>query len=131
MAAAFAALAVFFGAWTGILLTGGDADEDPPRLAASASEGGIEARATFIEDEQVALVRISGLTPLPDGSDYQLWAIGPGESPAPAGVVNVQGGSVVASIPGSFSAGWAFAITIEPTGGSAEPTTDPIVAVKF
>lgn len=131
MAAAFAAIAVFFGAWTGILLTGGDSDGDSPRLAASVSAGGIEASATFIEDEQVALVRISGLTPLPEGSDYQLWTIGPGESPAPAGIVNVQGGSVVAPVAGSFSEGWTFAITIEPTGGSPAPTTDPIVAVTF
>ena len=130
MAAAFAAIAVFFGAWTGILLTGGDSDESP-RLAASASAGGIEATATFIEDEQLALVRISGLTPLPEGSDYQLWTIGPGESPAPAGIVNVQGGSVVAPVAGSFSEGWTFAVTIEPTGGSPAPTTDPIVAVTF
>lgn len=131
MAAAFAAIAVFFGAWTGILLTGGDSDGDSPRLAASTSAGGIEASATFIEDEQVALVRISGLTPLPEGSDYQLWTIGPGESPAPAGIVHLQGGSVVAPVAGSFSEGWTFAITIEPTGGSPAPTTDPIVAVTF
>lgn len=130
LAAVFAAIAVFFGAWTGILLTG-NADEDSPRLAASTSAGGIEASATFIEDEQVALVRISGLAPLPEGSDYQLWTIGPGESPAPAGIVSVQGGSVVAPVAGSFSEGWTFAITIEPVGGSPAPTTDPIVAVTF
>ena len=130
MAAAFAAIAVFFGAWTGILLTGSDADA-APRLAASTSAGGIEASATFIEDEQVALVRISGLAPLPEGSDYQLWTIGPSASPAPAGIVDVQGGSVVAPVAGSFSEGWTFAITIEPTGGSPAPTTDPIVAVTF
>jgi len=131
LAAVFATIAVFFGAWTGILLTGGDADEGAPRLVASTSAGGIEARATFIEDEQVALVRFTGLTPLSEDSDYQLWTIGPGESPAPAGIVNVDGGSVVASVAGSFEAGWTFAITIEPAGGSQAPTTDPIVAVTF
>ncbi len=130
LAAAFAAIAVFFGAWTGILLTGGDADGEP-RMVASTSEGGIEATATFIEDEQVALVRFSGLTPLSEDRDYQLWAIGPGESPSPAGIVNVQGGSIVASVPGSFEDGWTFAITIEPAGGSPAPTSDPIIAVTF
>jgi len=130
LAAVFAAIAVFFGAWTGILLTGGD-PEGEPRMVASTSDGGIEATATFIAEERVALVRFSGLTPLSEDRDYQLWAIAPGESPAPAGIVNVDGGEVVSSVPGMFEAGWTFAITIEPAGGSPAPTTDPIIAVTF
>ena len=130
LAATFAAIAVFFGAWTGILLTGGD-PEGESRLVASTSEGGIEASATFIEEEQVALVRFSGLAPLSEDRDYQLWAIAPGESPIPAGIVNVESGAVVASVPGSFEDGWTFAITIEPAGGSPAPTTAPIITVTF
>lgn len=131
LAAVFAALAVFFGGWTAILLTGGGDEEASSALVASTAEGGIEASASFIEDEQVALVRFSGLTPLPEGSDYQLWAIGPGEAPTPAGILNVEGGSVLSSVAGQFEAGWTFAVTIEPEGGSQAPTSDPIVAVTF
>lgn len=133
LAAAFAALAVFFGAWTAVLLTGGDGDDDPetPVLAATSSTDGIEARATFIEEEGLALVRFSGLSTLPEGSDYQLWAIGPGAEPAPAGIAEVQDGEVLAPILGEFEVGWTFAITIEPEGGSPAPTSDPIVTVTF
>ena len=131
LAAVFAALAVFFGGWTAVLLTGGGDDDTPTALAASTAEGGIEASASFIEAEQVALVRFSGLTPLPEGSDYQLWAIGPGQDPTPAGILTVEGGSVLSSVAGQFETGWTFAVTIEPEGGSPAPTSDPIVAVTF
>lgn len=131
LAAAFAALAVFFGGWTAVLLTGGGDEEAPSALVASTTDGGIAASASFIEDEGVALFRVSGLTPLPEGSDYQLWAIGPGEDPTPAGILNVEGGSVLSSVAGQFETGWTFAVTIEPEGGSAAPTSDPIVAVTF
>jgi len=129
LAAVFAALAVFFSGWTAILLTGGD--DAPTTLAASASAGGIEANASFIADEQVVLVRLSGLTPLPDGSDYQLWAIGPGQDPTPAGILAPEGGDALSSVSGQFEAGWTFAVTVEPAGGSPAPTSTPIIAVTF
>ncbi|MGE3961072.1 MAG: anti-sigma factor [Dehalococcoidia bacterium] len=130
LAAAFAAIAVFFAAWTAVLLTGAE-EESAPRLAATTSADGIDASATFIEEEGVALVRFDGLTPLPAGSDYQLWAIGPGADPAPAGILAVVGSHALASVEGEFAAGWTFAVTIEPAGGSAVPSSDPIVAVQF
>ena len=130
LAAAFAAIAVFFGAWTAVLLAGGD-DDGAPALAASASADGIDARASFIADEQVAVVRFDGLDPPPAGSDYQLWAIAPGADPASAGILAIEDGHALASVEGDFGAGWTFAITVEPEGGSPAPTTDPLVAVTF
>lgn len=131
LAAVFAALAVFFAAWTGVLVFGNDDEGPEPTLVATASAGGIEARASYIEAEQVALVRIEGLTGLPEGSDYQLWAISPEGDPQAAGILEIEGGTALASVSGEFQAGWAFAVTIEPGGGSAAPTSDPIVAVTF
>ena len=130
LAAVFAAIAVFFGAWTAVLLAGGD-EEGAPALAASASAGGIDARASFIADEQVVVVRFDGLDPLPAGSAYQLWAIAPGADPASAGILAIEDGHALASVEGGFGVGWTFAVTVEPEGGSPVPTTDPLVAITF
>ena len=131
LAAAFAGLAVFFAGWTALLLTGDSGSGTQAALVASTAEGGIEARASYIGDEQVALVRFDGLPPLPAGSDYQLWAIGPGAAPTPAGILNTDGGRALSSVAGQFESGWTFAVTVEPEGGSPAPTSDPIVALTF
>jgi len=63
---------------------------------------------------------------------FELWAVppGPGAAPLPAGLFRVdQAGLVtVVSPPPTFAAADAFAITVEPSAGSAQPTT-PIILV--
>jgi len=63
---------------------------------------------------------------------FELWAVppGPGAAPLPAGLFRVdQAGLVtVVSPPPTFAAADAFAITVEPAAGSAQPTT-PIILV--
>jgi anti-sigma-K factor RskA len=54
---------------------------------------------------------------------YQLWAIHNG-TPTSAGVVENLGAGAAMAMPAS---GTTVAITIEPSGGSAKPTTKPIV----
>jgi anti-sigma-K factor RskA len=76
------------------------------------------------------LFTADGLPALPAGRVYQLWTI-TGAAPTGAGTFtpDTQG---AASTSGSVSAGApkpdAFAVTIEPAGGSASPTM-PIVMV--
>ena len=63
---------------------------------------------------------------------FELWAVppGPGAAPLPAGLFRVdQAGLVtVVSPPPTFAAADAFAITVEPAAGSAQPTS-PIILV--
>jgi anti-sigma-K factor RskA len=129
LAAVFAVIALSFAGWTAVLLTN---DEDAASvLSASASAGGIETSAVYVGDERVAVVRLDGLDTLESGRDYQLWTIAPGGSPVSAGVVRQQDGSAVAAVPGEFGTGWTFAVTVEPAGGSQQPTSEPISAVTF
>lgn len=132
VAAGFAALVIFFfGAWVGVFLTGGDGDDSEPALTGTTSADGIEASATYVEEHGVALVRFSGLAPLPDGSAYQLWATAPGADPAPRGAVPVQGGDALVAVEGDFAPGWSFAVTIEPEGPAQAPTSNPVVEVTL
>ena len=70
-------------------------------------------------------VETDGLQPLSSKQVYQLWAIHDG-TPTSAGVVEDLGAGKAMAIPG---AGTTVAITVEPAGGSDQPTSTPIVTV--
>ena len=66
-----------------------------------------------------------GLRALSGKRVYQLWAVH-GDTPTSAGVIkDLQAGAAMA-IP---SEGTTVAITVEPEGGSEQPTTAPFVSV--
>lgn len=78
-----------------------------------------------------AAILLSGLTPAGEGKTFELWAIRGKKVPEPAGLITLasaQSGAVrMPSVarPGEVT---AFAISIEPSGGSTSPT-GPIVLV--
>jgi hypothetical protein len=79
---------------------------------------------------QKGLLHAYRLPPAPAGRVYQLWIIQDGK-PVPSNVFtsDVQGRSVVSGIalPASLDGVSAVAITEEPEGGSAAPTTQPFL----
>ena len=82
------------------------------RLFWSASEGG--------------LLTVTGLPPVPPGRVYQLWLI-PGTSPVSAALLSADAeGRVMAAVtpPDGVTEPVPAAVTLEPTGGSAEPGGD-------
>jgi anti-sigma-K factor RskA len=78
-----------------------------------------------------AAIVLSGLAPIEEGKAYELWAIRGKKAPEPAGMVAVSdehGGALrVPSVPRPSEV-TAFAVSIEPRGGSTSPT-GPIVLV--
>ncbi|MDX1511362.1 MAG: anti-sigma factor [Nitriliruptorales bacterium] len=78
-----------------------------------------------------AVVFGSGMAPAPDGKDYELWFVLE-DAFVPAGLLTVDAdGTVAHSVQGDLAGVVALAVTIEPAGGSAQPTTDPIMAVEL
>lgn len=70
-------------------------------------------------------VFIGTMAAVPGGRTYQLWAIPAGGKPVSLGLLG--SGKVtraVTNVPGAP----IFAVTIEPAGGSAQPTSSPIMA---
>lgn len=70
-----------------------------------------------------------GLQPVPTGRTYQLWAISGGK-PISVGVFQAGSGgaaAVVVETPASLTAVDAIAVTVEPAGGLAAPSTTPIL----
>ena len=66
------------------------------------------------------------------GRTFEMWTIGPDGKPAPAGTFDARPDSTGVHVhPGPVGNVTAMAISIEPSGGSAQPTTTPIVISKL
>ncbi|MGW0702231.1 anti-sigma factor [Streptomyces sp. NPDC002867] len=65
------------------------------------------------------------LPPLPSDRTYQLWYVAPGDGVRSAGLLPAKAGLQAVSLPPPGTAA-SLAITVEPSTGSAEPTTDPL-----
>jgi anti-sigma-K factor RskA len=78
-----------------------------------------------------AVVVVSGLPPLEPGKTYQVWLIG--DAPVSAGLLTVdENGQSVLIITSEESIGsfTSLGISIEPEGGSEQPTPDQIVVLS-
>lgn len=73
------------------------------------------------------LLLTDDLPPAPSGHDYQAWKIG--EEVASAGLIEPEAGRASLAVDG-IDAAKQVGITIEPTGGSDQPTTDPIMVFE-
>jgi anti-sigma-K factor RskA len=74
---------------------------------------------------------MAGLARLPAGSAYQLWAVQDG-SWNTIGVCNTDAdGWWQGSFPYALRPGEDVAVTVEPAGGSARPTSQPILQSAF
>jgi anti-sigma-K factor RskA len=62
-----------------------------------------------------------------DDRDYQLWVVAADGEVASAGVLDVHDGSTTRLV--QDAPGIGMAVTLEPAGGSPQPTSDPIVAL--
>lgn len=80
--------------------------------------------AALVSDEEV-LFAASAVPELGEESTYQLWLIDEG-GPSSAGVLTVEDGRLEARLD-ALPPGGALAMTVEPAGGSPQPTSDPIL----
>ena len=139
LGAAAAAAIVGLATWNVALLNRGSGN-DVQRLASraqiiaslqaqDAAGGGV---VLYFPQEKKALVIGDGLRPLdPEASTYQLWEID-GGAPRSIGLMQADAdGHAAVVVPFEGDAGQPLAITIEPRGGSRQPTTAPIFTAKI
>lgn len=100
--------------------------DDLRTSTADLPEGG---SVTVLSSETEQLIRLSprDVGQAPDGKSMQMWVIGD-SGPENAGLMSNQPVTITDE---EFSTGSVFGITVEPEGGSEQPTTDPIVAVDL
>ena len=81
-------------------------------------------------DENKAVVLADGLPPVPAGQTYQMWLMGDDHEPLSVGLMQGSPGRQAVAVDG-VSGSDEFGVTVEPAGGSTQPTGAPVVAVKF
>ncbi len=101
---------------------------DVQHAATDISSGG-KATLYWSNGLQRSAVMLTGVTSLPSDKTYQLWYI-KGSDVKSAGTVSVTSNSVTQVLQGDMQAGDTVGITVEPAGGSKQPTTTPVAALQ-
>ena len=104
---------------------------EEPRMIALGGPGtkqGARAELVTLDTGRAVLVA-DNMPPAPDGKIYQIWVI-KGGTPQPSGLFKPNGNSIVAVVKKPVKGADAVAVTVEPEGGSKEPTTDPMLVGK-
>ncbi|MFF2064896.1 anti-sigma factor domain-containing protein [Streptomyces sp. NPDC058200] len=81
-------------------------------------------------DRDKAAFIASGMPKPPSGKVYQLWYNDGGKMRA-AGLMDPVNGSDAVLMAGPVGAASGMGITVEPAGGSAQPTSDPLALMNF
>ncbi|HEV8219254.1 MAG TPA: anti-sigma factor [Streptosporangiaceae bacterium] len=101
------------------------------RTATARVQNGGTVTVVYSQDERRMIFTADGLPPLHGGKVYELWLMAP-KSNRPAGLLDLQsGGRTTPVIASGLRAGDQTGLTVEPAGGSAQPTTTPIVVVPL
>ncbi len=124
LAAAALLLAVAgLATWNAVLLLGGE--EEPTLVARFAGTSG-SGQVVYLEDEHLALLSVDLPAP-PAGHVYQAWGMQE-TGPVSIGFLPNHGAAVLDA---DLSGANAVAISVEPEGGSPQPTTEPVLVAKL
>jgi hypothetical protein len=143
VALAAIAVAVFFGlaqAHTQQELNQAQAENQALNLVLSApgvrvisqatTKGGV-ATVVLAADRHALAVVTDGLPALPAGKVYQLWLIGKAKTTSAGLLPPAKSGQTPPVLATGVVKGDALGLTVEPAPGSAQPTTEPILALPL
>jgi len=109
-----------------------NAAPDVQRASATTADGH-QATLVWSDTSSLSALVVDGLPALSGDKDYQLWYIGAGGAVS-AGLldtsVSASGGTAWRVLDGSLTAGDTIGLTVEPKGGSTQPTTTPVLAIQ-
>lgn len=95
---------------------------------ASIPEGASAEVLAFSGREAVLVAE--DLPQLQQGETLQIWVIGEDEVPHPAGLFEPRDGVVSVQVTRSLEGAKVIAVTVEPDGGSEQPTSDPMMIAE-
>ena len=103
---------------------------DDSQSAKATIAGGGEATLVWSGNLGTSALIVEEMNPLPLDKVYELWYINE-DGPRPAGTFTVgDSGKTWQVLEGSMGAGDTVGVTVEPTGGSKTPTTDPVLVIE-
>ncbi|MFF0204312.1 anti-sigma factor domain-containing protein [Streptomyces sp. NPDC005017] len=92
--------------------------------------GGASAAVVVSRTADRAAFAAAGLPALDDGKVYELWYAAPSGSLRPAGLLPGTGDRSARVLAGPLGEAVAVGITVEPSGGSAQPTSEPLGLIE-
>jgi len=104
------------------------AASDVQHTVSTVSTGG-KATLYWSDKLQRSAVVLDGVASLPSSKTYQLWYIN-GSQVASAGTLEATSNNPSQVLVGDMKQGVTVGITIEPQGGSKQPTSSPIVSLQ-
>jgi anti-sigma-K factor RskA len=98
------------------------------RTVSSPVTGGGSATVVLSRARDEAVFVSTGMPALPSNKVYELWTIT--TAAVPAGTFTTGGSGAVVTLPTAALSASQIAVTVEPKGGSPQPTSTPLLAVK-
>jgi anti-sigma-K factor RskA len=99
-------------------------------LTHEVTNGGVATVVLAADRHELAVVT-TGLPALPSGQVYQLWLIGKPKIVSAGLLPAAKNGQTPAVLATGVVKGDTLGLTVEPAGGSAQPTTTPILALPL
>jgi anti-sigma-K factor RskA len=99
-------------------------------LTYEVTHGGVATVVLAADRHELAVVT-TGLPALPAGKVYQLWLIGKPKTVSAGLLPPAKNGQTPAVLATGVVKGDTLGLTVEPAGGSAQPTTAPILALPL
>jgi anti-sigma-K factor RskA len=99
-------------------------------LTHMVTHGGVATVVLAADRHELAVVT-TGLPALPSGQVYQLWLIGKPKIVSAGLLPAAKNGQTPAVLATGVVKGDTLGLTVEPAGGSAQPTTTPILALPL
>ncbi|WP_299301921.1 anti-sigma factor [uncultured Brachybacterium sp.] len=101
------------------------ASDDAAHLTVPSDQGG-SLQLMYSREQQAMIVQGANLPDLPEGEVYQLWMIDGSGDIASAGLLDGPADAVMQEV--AIPEGVTLGLTIEPAGGSVQPSMDPIAS---
>ena len=90
-----------------------------------------DARAELISTSDTrAVLTVENMPDVPEGKTMEIWVI-KNDVPKPSGLFDPSSDAVAAIVEEPVEGADAIAVTVEPEGGSPQPTTDPMLSAKL
>jgi anti-sigma-K factor RskA len=106
-----------------------DAQRETVKLTNIHDDKRVVATLVWSGDLGQSVLIVDGLASLSEEQTYELWYIGE-DGPISAGTFNTSGsGDSWRILDGTMAAGDTVGVTVEPAGGSEQPTTDPLIVI--
>jgi hypothetical protein len=99
------------------------------RLEGSWAEQGATAEVASMEENEIVLVA-RNMPSVPEDRTCQIWVI-KGDVPEPSGLFQPDGNGTATPITNSITKADVIAVTVEPAGGSEQPTSDPVLLAEL